>query len=112
MQTDRGTQADEECITVLDSASGHDKTLEIVVIVPGFELVDRGPGSKVVLGRGGEAQRHLRRHSPLVRADQLDAGTQLRLDLYAEGRELRRVEQINLVEDDEVGASELVGEDL
>ena len=40
---------------------GHDKALEIVVIVPGFELVDRRAGSEIVFGCRGKAQRDLSR---------------------------------------------------
>ena len=36
-----------------------DKAVEIIVVVLAFELVHRGAGGEVVLGGGGEAQRHL-----------------------------------------------------
>ena len=61
----------------------HDETLEIIVIVSGFELVHRGAGGKVVLGSRRQPQCHLWRHPALACADELDPRTKLRLDLTA-----------------------------
>ena len=59
VQADRGSQSGKKCIPVLYRPSSHDKTLEIVVIVSGFELVHRGAGGKVVLGSRSQPERHL-----------------------------------------------------
>ena len=69
VQADRGTQPGKKCIPVLDRPGGHDKTLEIVVIVPGFEFVDRRAESKIVLGRSRQTERDPWRHPAVARAD-------------------------------------------
>ena len=112
VQADRGAQPGKKCIPVLYRPCGHDKTLEIVVIVPGFELVHRGAGSKIILGSRRQTERHLWRHPALACADELHTRTKLRLDLIAERSQTLRGDQVGLVENHEIGAGKLVGEDL
>src|SRR5205085_94128 len=50
VQADRGSQPTEKCVSVLYWPSSDHKALEIIVVMPGFELMHRGAGSKVVLG--------------------------------------------------------------
>src|SRR5271166_2499905 len=104
VQADRGSQSNKKRVPVLDGPSGHDKALEIIVIVPSFELVHRGAGSKILLGGGGQAERHLWRHPTVAGADELDPRTKLRLDLMAKRRQPLRGDQFGLVKDHEIGA--------
>src|SRR5262249_33140182 len=75
VQADRVAQTCEECIAFCHRATGHDKTLEIVVIMFCFEIMDRGPGGEVVLGRGGDTERYRHRHSPVSHAEEFDPWT-------------------------------------
>ena len=53
-----------------DFRSGHDKAVEIVVVVLALQFVDRGSRGEVVLGRGIEPKRHAGRHLAVARLDQ------------------------------------------
>ena len=67
VRPDRGAQPGAKRGGVGYRPAVDDKAVEIVVIVLAFELVQRGAGGEIVLGRGGEPERHRRRH-PALRA--------------------------------------------
>src|SRR5438874_8047382 len=60
MGADQRREPDAECGTIADRPALDDKAVEIVVVVLLFEVVARGASGEVVLGRGGEPERHRR----------------------------------------------------
>ena len=59
MRGDRGAQPAEKAGAVADRAQGHDKAVEIVMVVGLSGIVQRRARGEVVLGRGGETERDL-----------------------------------------------------
>jgi hypothetical protein len=102
VQTDRDAQTGKKRIVVLYGASGHDEAFEIVVIVFRFELVDRVPGSEVILGGNGETECDPGRHPPLSRDYELDTRSKAPLDFAAKGRQAGAADEISLVAADEI----------
>ena len=112
VRPDRGGEPGAERRDIGKRAGIDDETVEIVVVVFAFVLVQRRPRRKIVLGGGSEPERHRRRDPALLGRDQLDPRPQARLDLGPQLRQGGGVEKIGLVQDDEIGAEKLVGEHL
>jgi len=112
VRRDRGADPGEESGGIGDRTALDDEALEIVVIVRLAGRMMRRTIRQIVLGRGGEAEQQRRRQRAMCRLDQLDLRAQPRRKRGMRRRTQRWIEQIALVEDDEIGAGKLVGEDL
>src|SRR6266849_10958137 len=112
MGADQRREPGAERGTIADRPALDDKAVEIVVVVLLFKIVARGPGGEVVLGRGGEAERHRRRDSTLLGIDELHAAAQPGRNVAAQRGEAAGRDQVGLVEDDEIGAGELIAKHL
>ena len=112
LRADQRRETGAEQGTIADRPALHDKAVEIVVVVPLFEIVAGRAGGEVVLGRGGEAQRYRRRDPALLGSDELHAGAQPGGDVAAQRCEPAGRDQIGLIENDEIGAGELIAEYL
>src|SRR5262249_25504704 len=110
MQRDHCAQASKKCFEVPYRAPGYDKTLEIVVIVLRLQIVEGGPGFEIFFGCRAEAERDFEWHPPLSSNDEFDAGAKPPLDVLTQRREPLRTDEIGLVEDDKIGACQLVRE--
>src|SRR5258708_25132008 len=109
---DGGADPAKEAGGIGDTTTLDDKTLEIVVIMCLARWMMRRAARQIVLGRGGETEQQRRRHRAMRRLDQLDRRAKAGCQRRPRRRARRRVEQVALVENDEIGASELVGKDL
>src|SRR5258708_6606799 len=67
VRRDHRAEAGEEVRGIGDRAARHDEALEIIMVVPGFEVVTGGPGREGVLGAGRQPQPPLVRHRPTPR---------------------------------------------
>src|SRR5215472_3551754 len=108
MQIDGAPQPREECIGLSHRAARYDKTLEIVVIMLGLQVMKGGSGREIFLGGGAEAERNFGRHHASPRCDQFYPRPKPRFDFPAKFRQLDRVDKVGLVEDNEIGAGELI----
>src|SRR5437899_2991968 len=106
---DCGADPAEESSSIGDRTALDDETLEIVVIMCFTRRMMRGAARQIVLGRGGETEQQRRRHRAVRRLDQLDRRTKARRQRRARGGARFRIEQVGLVENDEIGAGELIG---
>ena len=97
---------------VRDRLEGDDERVEIVVIVTFFSIVARWAREEIILGGRGEAEQHVGVELALMRRHDLDGARNLRGDFGADFLQRFGVQQIRLVEQDQVGAKQLVFVDL
>ena len=105
-------QAVDQPIRVASRGNRDDEGVEIVVIVPVLGVVMRRPRGEIVLGRRPDAEQHVRVDDALAGRRDLDRSRDGAGDLVSQRREPLRRDQVGLVEDDEIGAQDLVLVDL
>ena len=91
---------------------GDGNAFEIVVVVVFGGLVMRGARGEIGFGGNFKADHHGGIELPVRRLDHLDRPRKLRADLVLHAQPVGRPHLIDLVEQDEVGAQELVLEDF
>ena len=110
---DHRLQAIVEARGVGDRPGLDDERMElvVVVIVVGAFVLQLVVGlaiDDVVLGADAETEQHLRRDDAVLRLDHRRAALQVRQDIGLDHRHLRRVDEVGLVQDDQVGRRQLI----
>ncbi len=104
--------AGQKGVAIRDFAKVGDEGFEIVVVVifVTFQFVVRFAGIEVVFRRGAQAEQGGNVHLAVAGRYDMGAGTDVRPQVVAQSGDGPVVEQIGLVEQDHVGAAELVFE--
>ena len=95
-----------------DLAGRHHEALEIVMVVVALDLVVRGPAVEIVLGGQPQAQEHGGVQPPVRGAHRAGRRPHLAAHLLLDRSQGLGVEQVDLAEHHQVGAAELLLEQL
>ena len=91
-----------------DLAERHDERIEIVVIVLRLVVVPRAAVGDVVLGADAESEQQRLIDLAVGDRDDLDAARQYAGDRRLRLGDARRIDEVAFVEDDEIGAGDLI----
>ena len=105
-------QLAQQGVGIVDCTGLKDGAVEIVVIVPGRPVMARGPRGKIVFGRRVEAEQDRGVDLALAGGHDFDRARDARRDVPGDAALFVQIDEIGLVEDDEIGAQQLILEHL